>query len=94
MSVTDAAGLKGRLRKKTAAPAFLVVNFRDTGGGIDPGIRKRIFEPYYTTRGNDGGLGLGLSVTYAIVSDLGGDIRVISRKGSGTSFRIYLPVSR
>ena len=63
----------------------------DTGDGISEKDRERIFEPFFTTRSDEGGTGLGLSVTYGIVSDHGGEIDVESELGKGTNFTVRLP---
>ncbi len=63
----------------------------DTGYGISETDKERIFEPFFTTRANQGGTGLGLSVTYGIVSDHGGLIEVESQPGQGASFTVWLP---
>ncbi|MHB8160565.1 MAG: PAS domain S-box protein [Thermoleophilia bacterium] len=64
----------------------------DNGKGMDEEVSKRIFEPFFSTKGA-GGSGLGLSVAYGIVSRHGGDIMVESREGEGTRFVVRLPVA-
>jgi len=67
------------------------VTVADTGVGISAENMGQIFNPFFTTRGD--GTGLGLSVSYGIVRDHGGDISVESRVGEGTSFRVTLPLT-
>lgn len=71
--------------------AGVMVSVCDTGIGIPPAEQARIFEPFYTTKGNQGGTGLGLSVTYGIVTDHGGQIDVESQPGIGSKFMVWLP---
>jgi signal transduction histidine kinase len=71
---------------------WVVVSVMDTGIGISPAEQARIFEPFYTTKGNQGGTGLGLSVTYGIVTDHGGQIEVESQPGIGSKFTVWLPL--
>lgn len=66
----------------------------DTGSGIDPAIRERMYEPYVTTKSSDKGSGLGLAVVRSIVDELGGSIDVATAVGRGTSFAIDLPLAR
>ncbi len=70
------------------------VAFADTGRGIPAEILPRIFEPFYTTRGGEGGTGLGLALCKEIVEQHGGIIEVDSRPGDGTTFVVKLPVLR
>ncbi|MGZ3438205.1 MAG: ATP-binding protein [Polyangia bacterium] len=65
---------------------------RDTGPGIEPEILPRIFEPFFSTKGQTLGTGLGLSVSYGIVERHGGRIHVESAPGIGTTFRVQLPL--
>jgi PAS domain S-box-containing protein len=69
----------------------LVVDVRDTGHGIRREHIKRIYDPFFTTKGIGRGTGLGLSVSYGIVQEHGGAIFVESTPGAGTSFRVTLP---
>jgi len=65
----------------------------DTGTGISPEHLSRIFDPFFTTKGTGEGTGLGLSVSYGIVKDHGGEILVESRPGKGSVFTVILPVN-
>jgi signal transduction histidine kinase len=71
---------------------WVVMVVMDTGIGIPIADQSRIFEPFYTTRGNSGGTGLGLSVTYGIVTDHGGQIEVESQPGMGAKFTVWIPI--
>jgi signal transduction histidine kinase len=70
---------------------WIRVSVCDTGVGIPKADQTRIFEPFYTTKGDQGGTGLGLSVTYGIVTDHGGQIDVESAPGAGSKFTVWLP---
>lgn len=71
---------------------YAVLNISDTGGGIDPANVDRIFDPYFTTKEKGKGTGLGLAVVYGIVTELGGEIKVDSNPGQGTTFSVILPL--
>jgi len=72
--------------------SFLRLTVEDTGQGIDPEVITRIFDPYFTTKGIGEGTGMGLSVAHGIVKSHGGDIRVKSKPGKGTSIQVLLPI--
>lgn len=71
---------------------WVVVQVTDTGVGIPPENLPKIFEPFFTTRSTQGGTGLGLSVTYGIVTDHGGMIEVESQLDQGATFTVWLPL--
>jgi signal transduction histidine kinase len=71
----------------------VVVEIRDTGSGMSPEVKKRLFTPFFTTKPLGVGTGLGLSIVHRIVTALGGELGVDSEPGRGTTFRVHLPVS-
>jgi two-component system NtrC family sensor kinase len=72
---------------------FLEMTCSDNGTGMTPEVMAHIFEPFYTTKGEKQGTGLGLPVSYGIIERHGGQIEVQSTPGRGTTFKIKLPVS-
>ncbi len=85
----------GRLRPGRSSDA-IEVTVSDTGPGIAPTVRERIFEPFFSTKDADTmrGAGLGLSVVRAVVEDHCGAVTVESRPGAGTTFHVRLPTMR
>jgi signal transduction histidine kinase len=83
--------IETRSSSRYGAP-FASVEIKDSGEGIPPENLPRIFEPFFTTRADQGGTGLGLSVTFGIVSEHGGAIEVESIPGEGSTFTVFLPL--
>lgn len=71
---------------------MVFMEFSDSGAGMDEAQLKRVFDPFYTTRAVGEGMGLGLSVAHAIVGAHGGNIRMESEPGKGTTVRIRIPI--
>ncbi|MFL5343770.1 MAG: PhnD/SsuA/transferrin family substrate-binding protein [Hyalangium sp.] len=78
-----------RVVTRTSPAGEVVVEIQDTGEGMKPEVLARLFEPFFTTRPNS--LGMGLSVSHAIVTSLGGSLRVESEVGVGTRVTVILP---
>ena len=74
--------------------AYAVVDIADDGPGIPEANLKRLFEPFFTTKPTGKGTGLGLSICYGILRKMGGDIKVDSEPGIGTTFHIYIPLPK
>jgi signal transduction histidine kinase len=75
-----------------AEPNRLSVEFEDNGAGMPAEHLSQVFDPFFTTKDVGEGTGLGLSVSYGIIKDHGGEIRVESQSGQFTRFIISLPV--
>jgi len=84
-----------RLLSITLTPSDrrLDITVTDTGEGIEPAEIANLFDPFYTTKAAGKGLGLGLSISYGLVRDIGGAITVSSNPGKGTRFTVTLPLA-
>jgi hypothetical protein len=92
LNARDAMPSGGWLTLRTYADADTVVaEVADTGHGIRREHIRRIYDPFFTTKGIGKGTGLGLSVSYGIVQEHGGAIFVDSTPGQGTTFQVALP---
>jgi PAS domain S-box-containing protein len=80
-----------RIRTRLGDHRHAVITVADTGMGMSEEVRKKVFDPFFTTKGEEG-TGLGLSVSHSIVERHGGDLKVDSRPGEGTTFSITLPI--
>lgn len=82
-----------RVRTGTDPLGRAEIEIADSGPGMTPAVKERIFEPFYTTKAVGEGTGLGLSICKNIVAGLGGEISVDSSPGAGTVFRILIPAA-
>ena len=99
LNAKDAMAGGGTLTVATTNGDIVSVRVSDTGSGIAPEHIQRIYDPFFTTKatpkdGQNRGTGLGLSVTYGIIQEHAGKIRVESNPGSGTTFALDFPLSR
>ena len=73
---------------------YAYLSIADTGIGMSEDVIEKIFYPFFTTKGNGKGSGMGLSVVHGIVTSLNGAIKVDSKPDKGSKFNIYLPKSK
>jgi GAF domain-containing protein/ActR/RegA family two-component response regulator len=91
LNALDAMPEGGNLTLSTAlVDGHIEIAVADSGVGMPPEVRDKVFDPFFTTKGPQG-TGLGLSMTYGIISRHGGSIAVESEPGQGTTFRLSLP---
>ena len=92
VNALDAMNDAGRLCVRTSrlSENVIRVEIEDSGAGIPPEIIDRIFDPFFTTKPVGKGTGLGLALSYGIVTRHGGTIQVESQPGRGSTFRVEL----
>lgn len=89
---SDESGVNILVRSE-CGPGNIRISIQDTGRGISPAHMAHLFDPFFTTRQQKGGTGLGLSLAHGIVTDHGGTLNVISEVGKGSTFTIELPLT-
>ncbi len=80
--------------EQPAAGDYVMVAVSDTGTGMTDEVLAKAFEPFFTTKAVGKGSGLGLSQVYGLAKQSGGGVRIVTRPGSGTSVKVYLPRAR
>jgi len=90
----DASGDRCEICSKPVLGRWVSLSIEDTGPGMPQEIREKIFEPFFSTKEDEHGNGMGLSVVRGIVSGYGGHVLISSGSGGGTCFRILFPYHR
>ncbi|MBN2655621.1 MAG: response regulator [Spirochaetales bacterium] len=91
LTVVEMDQRSGRKYSNIEQGFYVLLAISDTGQGMAPEIKDKIFEPFFSTKG-EFGIGLGLATVYGIVNQHNGDIQVYSEPGRGSTFNIYLPL--
>ncbi|WP_159104321.1 ATP-binding protein [Sneathiella glossodoripedis] len=80
-----------RLQPDIVAGDYVAITVEDTGHGLSNEVKEHMFEPFYTTKKDSGGSGLGLSMVFGFIKRVKGHIKVKSRPGEGCSFTLFIP---
>jgi len=90
--IKTSQSLKDHLGKAITPGSYICLEVTDTGCGMDDDTKRRIFEPFYTTKFT--GRGLGMSAVLGIITAHNGSLQLVSQPGQGSSFKIYLPIQK
>ncbi|MCP3397827.1 MULTISPECIES: PAS domain S-box protein [unclassified Bradyrhizobium] len=82
-----------RQHDELSAGQYVMIAVTDTGTGIPPDILERVYEPFFTTKAEDKGTGLGLAMVYGFLKQSGGHVKIYSEVGAGTTVKLYFPRS-
>ncbi len=80
-----------RQHDELSAGQYVMIAVTDTGTGIPPDILERVYEPFFTTKAEDKGTGLGLATVYGFLKQSGGHVKIYSEVGAGTTVKLYFP---
>jgi signal transduction histidine kinase len=80
-----------RQHDELSAGQYVMIAVTDTGTGIPPDILERVYEPFFTTKAEDKGTGLGLAMVYGFLKQSGGHVKIYSEVGSGTTVKAIFP---
>lgn len=80
-----------RQHDELSAGQYVMIAVTDTGIGIPPQILERVYEPFFTTKAEDKGTGLGLAMVYGFLKQSGGHVKIYSEVGAGTTVKLYFP---
>jgi signal transduction histidine kinase len=91
LAETEVSAAEAERRGELQPGRYIRLSVRDTGTGMSPEVRKRAFEPFFSTKEAGKGTGLGLSIVYAVMEQSGGFVELDTEEGRGTTFQLFFP---